>query len=90
MGFIISAVNKVCKANKRVRMITVDVNIFSLIQQFFFAPEVTELLLDTVKTHSFDGVVCIGAPSIHESLQQSGDESTVKSFLLDIDVRLVR
>jgi len=39
--------------------------------QFFFAPEVTELLLDTVKTHSFDGVVCIGAPSIHESLQQS-------------------
>ena len=47
-----------------------------------------EILQDTIKTEEFDRVLCIGAPSIHESLQHT--EPKVASFLLDLDIRLVK
>lgn len=47
-----------------------------------------ELVSDLVSKQGVDGVLCIGVPTIHEAMV--GSEATgVKSFLLDLDVRLV-
>lgn len=58
-------------------------------QQYFFSDDVIRFISDTLVSQDITDVLCIGTPSLHESLLSRTETKAMKSFLLDWDVRLV-
>ncbi len=54
--------------------------------QFFFSPETISVFLNIIKKHRFRSVVCLGTPTVHESIK--GQLKKCDSILLDFDERL--
>ncbi|XP_071947100.1 rRNA N(6)-adenosine-methyltransferase ZCCHC4-like [Antedon mediterranea] len=57
--------------------------------QYLFSRKATEFILDTVQHLGYERVLCVGAPRIHEAIQND-KRKKLESLLLDIDHRYVQ
>ncbi|XP_033125599.1 rRNA N6-adenosine-methyltransferase ZCCHC4-like [Anneissia japonica] len=57
--------------------------------QYLFSEKATKFILDTIQHMRYDRVLCVGAPRIHEAIQNDGGHK-LDSLLLDIDHRYVQ
>lgn len=64
-------------------------NSLCVLQQYFFSTKVIEFVGELIHRQDVDRVLCIGTPTIHEHVKHNSQLSSIRSLLLDIDIRLV-
>lgn len=60
-----------------------------IFQQYWFDKTSLSVIIDAIVSNDIDGVLCVGTPTVFESLSTS-QHPHIDTFLLDYDWRFVR